>query len=155
MTDKPFCESIQRTKKFFDNATKIFDEKDEAFAPKPGMFTVAHQIAHAAQAIDWFVEGAFSATGMGVDFEKMEMEIRKIQTLKEARAWMDRAVAHALEVLKNKSMPELMQPIAGHVMAGAPRLAICEAIADHTAHHRGALAVYARLLGKVPPMPYE
>ncbi len=25
---------------------------------------------------------------------------------------------------------------------------------SHTAHHRGALAVYARLLGKVPAMPY-
>jgi hypothetical protein len=25
---------------------------------------------------------------------------------------------------------------------------------DHTAHHRGALTVYSRLLGKVPKMPY-
>ena len=24
----------------------------------------------------------------------------------------------------------------------------------HTAHHRGALTVYSRMLGKVPPMPY-
>ena len=24
----------------------------------------------------------------------------------------------------------------------------------HTAHHRGALTVYSRQLGKVPPMPY-
>ncbi len=28
------------------------------------------------------------------------------------------------------------------------------AITDHTSHHRGALSVYARLLGKVPAMPY-
>jgi uncharacterized damage-inducible protein DinB len=39
-------------------------------------------------------------------------------------------------------------------MGGAPRLAVFVAIADHTAHHRGALAVYARLNGIVPPMPY-
>jgi uncharacterized damage-inducible protein DinB len=25
---------------------------------------------------------------------------------------------------------------------------------EHTAHHRGALTVYSRKLGKVPPMPY-
>jgi uncharacterized damage-inducible protein DinB len=25
---------------------------------------------------------------------------------------------------------------------------------EHTAHHRGALTVYSRLLGKVPLMPY-
>jgi hypothetical protein len=28
-------------------------------------------------------------------------------------------------------------------------------IADHTAHHRGSLAVYARLPGRVPPMLYS
>jgi hypothetical protein len=26
---------------------------------------------------------------------------------------------------------------------------------EHTAHHRGALTAYSRLLGKVPPMPYR
>ncbi len=35
-----------------------------------------------------------------------------------------------------------------------PRFAIFSAITDHTAHHRGALTVYARLKGIVPPMPY-
>ena len=39
-------------------------------------------------------------------------------------------------------------------MGGLPRSAIFGAITDHTAHHRGALTVYARLLGKTPPMPY-
>jgi uncharacterized damage-inducible protein DinB len=33
-------------------------------------------------------------------------------------------------------------------------MAIFGAITDHTAHHRGALTVYARLAGAVPPMPY-
>jgi len=31
---------------------------------------------------------------------------------------------------------------------------VINAIVDHTAHHRGALSVYARLPGKVPMMPY-
>ena len=35
-------------------------------------------------------------------------------------------------------------------MAGAPRSSIVDGLADHTAHHRGSLAVYARLRGKVP-----
>jgi uncharacterized damage-inducible protein DinB len=33
-------------------------------------------------------------------------------------------------------------------------MAIFRAITDHTAHHRGALTVYARTQGIVPPMPY-
>jgi len=32
-------------------------------------------------------------------------------------------------------------------------MAIFSAITAHTAHHRGALTVYARILGLVPPMP--
>jgi uncharacterized damage-inducible protein DinB len=39
-------------------------------------------------------------------------------------------------------------------MGGLPRCTILNALTDHTAHHRGALSVYARLLGLVPPMPY-
>ncbi|NJL28826.1 MAG: hypothetical protein HC897_13505 [Thermoanaerobaculia bacterium] len=39
-------------------------------------------------------------------------------------------------------------------MGGKPRAAIIGAIVDHTAHHRGTLTVYSRLLGYVPPMPY-
>ena len=40
------------------------------------------------------------------------------------------------------------------IMGGAPRMAIVGGIIDHTAHHRGALSVYARLRGKAPAMPY-
>jgi len=39
-------------------------------------------------------------------------------------------------------------------MGGRPLFEIIGAMVEHTAHHRGALAVYTRLLGKVPPMPY-
>ncbi len=42
----------------------------------------------------------------------------------------------------------------GPIMDRAPVLAVFEGITDHTAHHRGSLAVYARLLGKEPKMPY-
>jgi len=47
-----------------------------------------------------------------------------------------------------------MIPITAEIMKGAPKMSIVYALADHTAHHRGALSVYARLLGKKPQMPY-
>ena len=37
---------------------------------------------------------------------------------------------------------------------GASRLAWVSGLGDHIAHHRGALADYARLCGRVPAMPY-
>ena len=42
----------------------------------------------------------------------------------------------------------------GPVMGGQPGSEVVRAMIEHTAHHRGALTVYSRLLGKVPPMPY-
>ena len=56
--------------------------------------------------------------------------------------------------MKNASDDELMAPITGEIMTGAPKISVVGGIVDHTAHHRGALAVYARLLGKIPQMPY-
>ena len=44
--------------------------------------------------------------------------------------------------------------LPGPIMGGMPRFVIFGAMTDHSAHHRGALTVYSRLLGKVPPMPY-
>jgi uncharacterized damage-inducible protein DinB len=41
------------------------------------------------------------------------------------------------------------------IFGDAPRKVVVNAIVDHTAHHRGSLAVYARLLGKAPPMLYS
>ena len=39
-------------------------------------------------------------------------------------------------------------------MPGLPKFTIVPGIDEHTAHHRGALTVYSRLLGLTPPMPY-
>jgi uncharacterized damage-inducible protein DinB len=39
-------------------------------------------------------------------------------------------------------------------MSGLPKRTILHGMPDHTARHRGSLAVHVRTLGKVPPMPY-
>jgi len=52
-------------------------------------------------------------------------------------------------------LEELAAPLpADGIMGGAPTSAIVGGAIDHTAHHRGALTVYARLLGRVAAMPY-
>ena len=40
-------------------------------------------------------------------------------------------------------------------MRGVSRTAIVVPIVDHTGHHRRALTVYTRLLGRVPKMMYD
>ncbi len=119
------------------------------------MLSVAAQIAHAAHTVDWFITGAFSPQGFDLDFAAHERAARAVATLATARALFVAAYARAIAKLEATSRAELMVPIAaGPIMGGVPRIALIESLADHTAHHRGALAVYARLCGRVPAMPY-
>lgn len=156
MTPEKFAESLSTSKEFFDRSTRCLTEELAGFQPTPDMMTVAQQVAHVAQTFDWFIEGAFHrADGFDMDFENHMRPVMAIGSLAEARAWLDKAVASAIAEIKAKSIEELQAPLPdGPVMGGAPKLCIIGAIEEHTAHHRGALTVYARLNGLVPAMPY-
>ncbi len=146
---------LESTLKFFGTTASIFEPGDAAFAPDPELYTVAGHIAHAADSVDWFVEGAFGA-GWDMDFEGLVARAKAITSLEEATAWIDRAFSNAISVVGAASDPALSESIPDkRIMEGAPRSSIVGAITDHTAHHRGALAVYARLIGRVPLMPYS
>jgi uncharacterized damage-inducible protein DinB len=146
---------VAAAREFFNRSTANLTEAHSSYAPVPGMMTVAQQVAHAAQTIDWFVEGAFRPEGFDVDVEAQARTYMAVTSLADARAWFERAVAAASATLAAKSDAELVAPLPeGPIMGGMPRMAIIGGITDHTAHHRGALTVYARLNHIVPPMPY-
>lgn len=145
---------LETVREFFRNSTSCLEEKDSAFAPHEGMLTVAQQVAHAAQSVDWFMEGGFGS-GFDMDFEKQMAASNAVESLSAAMERFERSLAKAKAGVEARSDGDLCAPIpAGPVMGGAPRMAVISGIADHTAHHRGALTVYARALGKVPAMPY-
>jgi len=118
------------------------------------MLSLKRHVAHAAQTVDWFLAGAFSPAGMSEDWEVQAAKEEAVGSLAEALEWFEAAYARAAEAVRAHSWEEWQEPIAGGIMGGAPRAAIFSGMADHTAHHRGSLAVYARLLGKTPAMPY-
>lgn len=149
-------EQLKVTKEFFDRSTRPLAEEDSGFQPYEGAFTAAQQVAHVAQTVDWFFEGAFRPEAFDMDFEKLTKETMRVTSLKVAREWLDRSFAKAMEMSGKKSAEEWAAPMApNHIMGEAPRFVIIGALVDHTAHHRGALTVYTRKLGKVPPMPYS
>lgn len=53
---------------YFTRSTGALTEDDSAFAPVDGVFTAPQQVAHAAQTIEWFLDGAFSPHGFNMDF---------------------------------------------------------------------------------------
>jgi uncharacterized damage-inducible protein DinB len=146
---------LESARDFFNRSTRNLTEAHSTYAPVAGTMTVAQQVAHAAHTFDWFIEGAFRPEGFDVDFEAHQRLIDGYTSLAAARAWFEKAVEDAKQVMGGKSDAELLAPMPeGPIMGGAPRIAIISALTDHTAHHRGALTVYARLQGIVPPMPY-
>jgi uncharacterized damage-inducible protein DinB len=159
MSPKPqpydFANQILASKDFFDRSTRVLDETDSGFRPKDGMMTVAQQVAHAAQTLEWFIEGAAKPEGFDLDFASHAAALERVTSLTAARKALETAYTNAVQFLRSRSPEDLAKPLpAGPVMGGQPISDIVWAMVEHTAHHRGALTVYSRELGKVPPMPY-
>ena len=146
---------LDAVQEYFNRSTRHLTEAHSTFAPAEGMMTTAQQVAHVAQTIDWFLEGAFRPEGFDQDWEAQAKVLAGHTSLEQARAWLERAMAGAKAKVATLADADLLVPLPdGPIMGGLPRIAIFGAINDHTAHHRGALTVYARLNGIVPPMPY-
>lgn len=155
MMNREYCiGEIRAAKEFLDRSTSALSEEDASFAPAPGMMTAAQQLAHIARTVDWFAE-ALEGKPFDMNFEEHIAEAMAVESLAAARAWCNRSFAGAEKIVAGLSDQDLAAPLpADGIMGGQPRSSIVGGIVDHTAHHRGALTVYARLVGKVPPMPY-
>jgi uncharacterized damage-inducible protein DinB len=146
---------LKSAQDYFNRSTRNLTEAQSAFVPAEGMMTAAQQVAHAAHTIEWFIQGAFRPEGFDMRWEEHAALVGGCTSLAQARAWFERAVAAAIAKVETSTDADLLAPIVdGPIMGGVPRVAIFGAIVDHTAHHRGALTVYARLNNIVPPMPY-
>jgi len=155
MVKEEMLGQVAAMKEYFDRSTRVLEEADSGFAPRENMFTTAQLVAHVAQTVDWFILGAFAPGGFDMDFERMDQQVRGVASLAAARAWMERACTAAKAAVEEHGEQKWAELLpAGPIMGGQPRFAIFGALTDHTAHHRGALSVYSRLLGKVPAMPY-
>lgn len=150
-----FASQLAASKDFFNRSTRVLEEADSGFRPRDGMMTAAQQVAHTAQTIDWFIEGACRPEGFDLDFEKHAKALEALTSLAAARQMFEKACANAIEFVRSLGPEGLTKPLPpGPIMGGEPLGNIVWAILDHNAHHRGALTVYSRLLGKVPIMPY-
>jgi uncharacterized damage-inducible protein DinB len=159
MSPKPqhydFANQLLASQEFFARSTRVLDEADSGVRPQEGMMTVAQQVAHTAHTLDWFIEGASRPEGFNLDFEKLAKVLEGVTSLAAARQTLETAYANAIQFLRSRSAEDLAQPLPpGPIMGGQPLSDIVWSMVEHTAHHRGALTVYSRQLGKVPPMPY-
>lgn len=156
MNPDALVQELQATEWFFNNATAPLTAEHADFAPAEGMYTAAQQIAHVAFTVNWFHEGAFRPEGFDTDFALHDQQVRAVVSIEEARAALRSAFQSLIDRIAAAAPEDLAVPLPeGPIMGGMPRAAIIGGVVDHTAHHRGALAVYLRLLGIAPPMPYS
>jgi uncharacterized damage-inducible protein DinB len=145
---------IQTTRHFFHRTTRCLAEADSGFRATPETMTAAQQVAHTAQTLDWLRDGMFD-DNWDMDFEKAVGATASVTSLAAARLELDAAWDRLQARVEASSEAELASPLADNPILGSrPRHSGIKAVVDHTGHHRGALAVYARLAGKVPEMPY-
>ena len=150
-----FAHQILASQEFFERSTRVLEEADSQFRPQADMMTAAQQVAHVAQTLDWFIEGAVRPEGFDLDFASHAAALEKVTSLTAARETLKAAFGNAVAFLQTAGPEVLKRPLpAGPVMGGQPVSDIVWAMVEHTAHHRGALTVYSRQLGKVPIMPY-
>jgi uncharacterized damage-inducible protein DinB len=159
MSPKPltydFSGQLLASREFFERSSRVLDEADSGFRPREGMMTVAQQVVHAAQTLEWFVEGNTRPEGYDLDFEKHARDLESVTSLADARARLAAAFDTAIAFVRSRTPEQLAAPMPpGPILGGQPLGDIVWAMIEHTAHHRGALTVYSRLLGKVPAMPY-
>jgi len=147
-------EQLKTQEKFILNTVSCLTEEDSSFKPNEEMYTVAQHLGHAAETVEWFLEGAFGDKGFDMNFENYAERMKKYTSFDDCVKYLKEVTANGIEKIKEVPDAELMAPITAQIMTGAPKMAIVGAIGDHTAHHRGALSVYARLIGKKPQMPY-
>ncbi|MCB1009698.1 MAG: DinB family protein [Acidobacteria bacterium] len=145
---------IDATRTFFDRSTSALAEEDSTFRATPETMTVAAMVAHVAQTIDWLRAGALD-DDWRLDFEAQFEETNRVESLAAARRRLDEAWGRLRARIEGMSAAELGAPMADNpILQTRPRSYGIGAVVDHTGHHRGSLAVFARLLGKVPPNPY-
>ena len=150
-----YAKQLLASKEYFERSTKVLEEADSGFSPREGMMTVAQQVAHTAYTLSWFVEGVSRPEGFDLDFEKFTNTINSVTSLAAARRMLEEGYEKAIQYFRSSSPEDLARLLPeGPVMGGQPVGDVAWAMVEHTAHHRGALTVYSRSLGKVPPMPY-
>jgi len=112
------------------------------------------------------VAGIFSWVGMAISMDELDIAPKDgpkhkpapLNTSAELVAALDKAVAQAREALQKTSDAHLETPwrllAGGNLALEQPRLHVIRDTFLHSAHHRGQMTVYLRLLGSKVPSVY-
>lgn len=154
MDGKEVVKLIKTERHYLQNILKDFRPEHGDFKPSEEMRTVGQQIKHIALTTKFYYETVFGS-GFTMSFEDYKAEMKKPISLEKALKDLDECYNKAESLVGNKTAAELNAPLPDNPMLGEGTLeSVIIRNTDHTAHHRGALTVYLRLLGIKPQIIY-
>src|SRR5262245_38344096 len=95
-----FANQLLASKEFFERSTRVLEEADSEFRPREGMMTVAQQVAHTAQTLDWFIDGASRPEGFDLNFEQHAKALAGVTSLAAARKMLEAAYGNAIHFIR-------------------------------------------------------
>ena len=145
---------LKSTQDFILNTVSSFDEADSNYAPEKDMLTVAQHVYSVAQGAEWLIAGAMSPDGFDRDYAGMQERVMKCESLEAAVTKLKGAFKNAIQNIEKKPDDFFLRVLPAPMDADLLN-SIIWTFTDHMAHHRGSLAVYARMLGKTPKPCYD
>ena len=182
--DNPFVKKIREHQIFFHRTMDCFREEDSNFRPNDNMLTAAGQVLHVTMAIEFFLSGMFGPydgfgplsrrdrgfSDMGwteiADNQELDLllnadvwpkAIEASKSIAKALELFDQTMDTAAEMFGSMTLQQIETEQLPENLVFPPLYTysdVLEIMNDHTAHHRGSLVVYARLLGRDPKIPY-
>ncbi len=183
-SNNPFVQQIRDHQEYFHRVVECFTEEDSSFRPINGTLSVAGQVLHVALSIEYFLSGMFGpyegfgpmsrfergfidmnwATlaeekelGIALDAEAWPIAVEASKSFTKALEVFDRIMDIAAEMFGSRTIEQIQAerlPENPLIPTEFTYPDVLDLMIDHTAHHRGALVVYAHLLGKDPKIPY-
>jgi len=151
----PLGAMIREVHECFLRGIRPLDEADASFRLYEDGRTVAQEVAHVGQMVDWFMEGAFGA-GFDYDYIALEERLAEIESLSKAKALVDRAFDDAIDRMESASLKALFRRLPeGGMLSNEYAISVVGGIVDTTAQQRGVVSCAIRALGRAPGFPYK
>lgn len=145
-------------KRFLDTAlrtvrlVRIFEDGDMSLRPGPGSMSTAEQINHICASHN-FLRGLLEDDQPTPELFSRQYDVSSAAAAARSLGTAIEEVRQALGRVTAARWNEVVEPFGPDWRMSRGELA--HVMVDHEIHHRGALHVYARVAGKVPPVLYR
>jgi uncharacterized damage-inducible protein DinB len=130
----------------------LFEDTDLALIPGPGAMTLRQQLAHLVAASDFTTDLLLLPVPTRDGFQRLPV----LDTVREACVQLAQALRRVQQgtACVSEDAWNEVSTVLGPAWA-RPRRQLAFLMLEHAVHHTGALHVYARMAGKIPPKIYD